>query len=413
MIGRLAVYFSFTVLIRLAVESGSTLSILVIGKLLGQEAVATYSVCLAAIWLSSIVFNNGIPVLMRRNFIVHSELAPLTVYRRCLATVFRARRQYVTTGLLFAGLAVYIDFTIGANGVLLLAFMTPLSVILSILTIKLEYHRAVGETIRASIFEPGIIHLAVAVLIAAAVAAGMSDLLSIFSVAFIAFAVAAALSLAHVWRKTRGETSLRNLAAQRKILANNLLMFVFRNGFPLFFAAFIVAADLGHFRMEERLFFLLLFFYMLFETLGMKSIIAGFSGDDHSATVRFYIRSLAKFFAIGLVVAAAMYAALSNRTLVAFIGYFWTGQLTLFMALATPFYFATYFNNLVLNLLGHHGIVIWSMLAGAIAFIGGAYLLYPLLGIDGVRLAYFSGGLASAVLSTIAVLVSHRRAVEA
>lgn len=80
------------------------------------------------------------------------------------------------------------------------------------------------------------------------------------------------------------------------------------------------------------------------------------------------------------------------------------------MALAIPFYFLATFNNLVLNMVGRHNAVTVSMLAGAIVFLPGTMLVYPSLGIDGVRLAYFCGGVTSAVLSGVAVLVSQRKA---
>ncbi len=140
----------------------------------------------------------------------------------------------------------------------------------------------------------------------------------------------------------------------------------------------------------------------------MKTNIATFSSGDREKTSRFYRQSVAKVFGIGLLAALAMFAALSNQTLAGFIGYGWYGDLLLVMALATPFYFATYFSNLVLNLVGNHSAVIWSLLSGSVVFIGGAYLLYPLLGMDGVRTAYLCGGIVSSCFSGTAVLLSQR-----
>ena len=377
-------------------------------KFLGQEAVATYSVCLAAVWLSSIVFANGAPVMMRRYFVLHPETPPLSIYRRSQAAVLRSPVRYILTAGLLSFLALYIGMTTGMKGVALMILMSPLFMILVFLALKIEYHKVMGQTVKASVFEPGLLHLLISVMILTAVWAGVTDILSIFSVGGVAFLGIAVISVRFVWRQTAAEGKLENSAAQQKILATNLLLFVFANGFPLFFAAFMIPADLGHFRIEERLFFSLLFFYTLFETLGMKTNIAAFSSGDRAKMARFYRRSLATIFGIGLLAALTMFAALSNRTLAGFIGYEWYGNLILVMALATPFYFATYFSNLVLNLAGNHSAVIWSLLSGSVVFIAGAYLLYPVLGLDGVRTAYLCGGIVSSCFSGTAVLLSQR-----
>ena len=408
MSGRRTAYFGSTVCVRIVVQSGSTLSVLLMAKFLGQEAVATYSVCLAAVWLSSIVFANGAPVMMRRYFVLHPETPPQSIYRRSQATVFRSPVRYILTAALLSLLAFYIGVTTGLKGIALMVLMSPLLIILVLLALKIEYHKVMGQTVTASAFEPGLLHLMISVMIMTAVLAGVTDIVSIFSVGGIVFLGIAVIAVRFVWRQTAAEEKLENSAAQRKILATNLLLFVFANGFPLFFAAFMIAADLGHFRIEERLFFSLLFFYTLFETLGMKTNIATFSSGDREKTSRFYRQSVAKVFGIGLLAALAMFAALSNQTLAGFIGYGWYGDLLLVMALATPFYFATYFSNLVLNLVGNHSAVIWSLLSGSVVFIGGAYLLYPLLGMDGVRTAYLCGGIVSSCFSGTAVLLSQR-----
>ena len=408
MSGRRTAYFGSTVCVRIVVQSGSTLSVLLMAKFLGQEAVATYSVCLAAVWLSSIVFANGAPVMMRRYFVLHPETPPQSIYRRSQATVFRSPVRYILTAALLSLLAFYIGVTTGLKGIALMILMSPLLIILVLLALKIEYHKVIGQTVTASAFEPGLLHLMISVMIMTAVLAGVTDIVSIFSVGGIVFLGIAVIAVRFVWRQTAAEEKLENSAAQRKILATNLLLFVFANGFPLFFAAFMIAADLGHFRIEERLFFSLLFFYTLFETLGMKTNIATFSSGDREKTSRFYRQSVAKVFGIGLLAALAMFAALSNQTLAGFIGYGWYGDLLLVMALATPFYFATYFSNLVLNLVGNHSAVIWSLLSGSVVFIGGAYLLYPLLGVDGVRTAYLCGGIVSSCFSGTAVLLSQR-----
>ncbi len=406
--GRRAASFGSTVFVRIGVQSGSTLSVLLMAKFLGQEAVATYSVCLAAVWLSSIVFANGAPVMMRRYFVLHPETPPQSIYRRSQATVFRSPVRYILTAALLSLLALYIGVTTGLKGVALMVLMSPLLMILVLLALKIEFHKAMGQTVKASAFEPGLLHLMISVMILTAVWAGVTDILSIFSAGSIVFLGIAVIAVLFVWRQTAKEEKLENSAAQRKILATNLLLFVFANGFPLFFAAFMIAADLGHFRIEERLFFSLLFFYALFETLGMKTNIATFSSGDRAKMSRFYRQSVAKVFGIGLLAALAMFTALSNQKLAEFIGYGWYGNLMLVMALATPFYFATYFSNLVLNLVGNHSAVIWSLLSGSVVFIGGAYLLYPLLGVDGVRTAYLFGGIVSSCFSGTAVLLSQR-----
>lgn len=408
MTGQRAAYIGSTALVKIVVESGSTLSILVIAGTLGQEAVATYSVCLAAIWLASIIFSNGVSVMLRRNFVLHPEVPALTIYRRAQSAVFRSPRQYLVTAIALILLAGYIGWTIGAEGVVLMGLMIPLFAILSFQSIKIEYHKAVGQSVRASFFEPGLLHLAITGLILAATWMGTRSLIPIFSAGFVGFLAVAVFLVAYIWNKKAGDSAVRTTNAQRKILANTLLMFVFRNGFPLFFAAFMAIADLGHFRTEERLFYFLLFFYFLFETLGMKSVIAAYSAENSATAPRFYRRSVAQLFLLGLVVALAMYAALSSEVLAGVVAYDWTGDLTLFMAIATPFYFVTYFNTLVLNLLGHHGSVIWSVLLGSVAFIAGAYILYPLFGIDGVRTAYLGGGILSSGFSGATLLYVQR-----
>ena len=87
--GRRAAYFGSTVFVRIVVQSGSTLSVLLMAKFLGQKAVATYSICLAAVWLSSIVFANGSRIMMRRNFVLHPDTPPQAIYRRSQGTVLR------------------------------------------------------------------------------------------------------------------------------------------------------------------------------------------------------------------------------------------------------------------------------------------------------------------------------------
>lgn len=402
--GRRAAYLGATVCVRVVVQSGSTLSVLLIAKFLGQEAVAIYSICLAAVWLASIVFFNGIRVMMRRHFVLHPETSPLTVYRRSQAAVFRSPRRYAVTAALLVFLALYIGATVGATGVALLILMLPLAVLLVFLGLKIEYHRAIGQVVRASVFEPGALHLAIAVLVLVAVWLGAQTLITIFSAGAVMFLAAAVLAVAHVRRQTPEEPGPEDTAAQRKILATEMLLFVFRNGFPLFFAAFIAAADLGHFRTEERLFYLLLFFYLLFETLGMKSIIGAFRGHDSAATARFYKRCVVQISAVGGAAALALFAGLSQPALADMIGYNRAGDLLLCMALAVPFYFLTYFNNLVLHLTGQHSAVIRSLLSGVLTFIVGAYLLYPWLGLDGVRVAYLGGGAVSAICSAVMVL---------
>lgn len=405
---RKAAYVGSVALVRIVVQSGSTLSILLIAKFLGQEAVATYSVCLAAVWLSSIVFANGASIMMRRHFVLHRETPPLSIYRRSQAAVLRSPVRYAVTAALLLFLAGYIGVTTGGKAVALMASMTPMFMIVVFLVLKTEYHKAIGQTVLASIFEPGLLHLLIAAMILTAVGTGVTDILSIFFVGGAALLCIAAVATLVVWRRTATEHALENSAAQRKILTTALLQFLFVNGFPLFFAAFMVASDLGHFRVEERLFFLLLFFYKLFETLGMKRNIAAFSSGDLASMSRFYRRSLAQVFGFGLLVALGMFAALSNPALAGFIGYVWNGELVLAMALATPFYFAAHFSNLVLNLVGRHSAVIWSLLSGSVVFIAGTYVLYPWLGLDGVRTAYLCGGIVSSCCSGVAVLLSQR-----
>lgn len=407
--GRQTAHVGSAVFIRIVVQSGSTLSVLIMAKFLGQEAVATYSVCLSAVWLSSIVFANGAPVMMRRHFVLHPETPPLSIYRRSQATVLRSPARYVLTTVLFLLLTSYIAATTGIKGVALVILMSPLFMVLILLTLKIEYHKVMGQTVRASLFEPGLLHLLISAVILTAVGVGVTDLVSIFSAGGAVFLCVALIAVQFVWRRTTEEEILENSSAQRKILATNLLQFVFLNGFPLFFAAFMIATDLGHFRVEERLFFSLLFFYALFETLGMKKNIAAFSSGNPTKMSQFYRQSLGKVFVMGLLAALAMFAALSNQTLAGFIGYGWYGDLMLVMALAVPFYFTTYFSNLVLNLTGNHSAVILSLLSGAVAFIAGAYILYPLLGLDGVRTAYLCGGLVSSLCSGTAVLLSQRQ----
>jgi hypothetical protein len=250
--GRRAAYFGSTVFVRIVVQSGSTLSVLLMAKFLGQEAVATYSICLAAVWLSSIVFANGSRIMMRRNFVLHPDTPPQAIYRRSQGTVLRSPVRYVLTAALLVFLAVYIAMTTGMKGVALMILMSPLFMLLFFLALKTEYHRAIGQTVKASAFEPGLLHLMISVMILTAVWAGVTDILSIFSVGSIVFLGIAVIAVRFVWRQTAEEEKMENSAAQRKILATNLLLFVFANGFPLFFAAFMIAADLGHFRIEER-----------------------------------------------------------------------------------------------------------------------------------------------------------------
>lgn len=399
-----------TLVLRFVLQSGSTFSILVINHFFGADAVAVYSACLAAILMTVIVFRNGLPVLLLRYHVSHPRMSPDSIAEGFQATLFRSPRQYAIVAVLSLAVAGFLYQSIGADAVHLFVLMSPLILILPILTLMSSQYKAKGQTIRASLYEIGSVHLGIALLILIAISAGVGNFTAIFVTGFVLSGLAGGWTLLHFLRKTRNTPALRAPAAQRKILVGALLLFASRNGFPLFFAAFMFAGDLGQFRLEERLFFLVMFFYMLFETVGMKRFIAGLRPENPVASIRFYKLSACAAFAIGLAASLVLFGILQFEPLTQRIGYAASGTLTVLMALAMPFYFLALYNNTVLNLLGLHGAVNWGLLLGAASFFLGAYLLYADMAVDGIRIAYLCGGIVSSIFSGTRVLLAYRSA---
>lgn len=397
-----------TLILRFLLQSGSTFSILVINHFFGAHAVAVYSACLAAILMAVIVFRNGLPVLLLRYHVSHPEMSPDAISKGFQATLFRSPLQYAIVAILSVAVSGYLYQSIGADAVHLFVLMSPLILILPILTLMSSQYKAKGQTIRASLYEIGSVHLGIALLVLIALSAGVGNFTTIFVAGFVLSGLAGGWILLHFLRKTQSTPALRAPAAQRKILAGALLLFASRNGFPLFFAAFMLADDLGRFRLEERLFFLVMFFYMLFETVGMKRFIAGLRPENPVESLRFYRLSACAAFAIGLAASLVLFGILQFEPITQRIGYSASGSLTVLMALAMPFYFLALYNNTVLNLLGLHGTVNWGLLLGAATFFLGAYLLYTDMAVDGIRIAYLCGGIVSGIYSGIRVLLVYR-----
>ncbi len=399
----------WTSVVRLVVQSGSTLSVLLINAFFGRESVALYSVAFAAIYLILLVYVNGIPIFLLRSFVEQAQPDGENLYRRAQATLIRSPAQYTKAGILIIATILYLYFSIGFSAVRIFALMSPLLLIMLGLNLRSAYHKAIGEPVQASIFEAGLIHISISAVILAGAWFGAKDLTTVFAFGFVFFAAAGALVVYRMYSETRNVTPITNASAQRAILGNNLLAFVFRNGFPLFFAALMATEDLGLFRVEERLFFMLMFVYFLYEAVSVKPLITVFSDGGPQQKLRTYTRMAGTVFAGGMVIALTMLLLLSKGPVANLVGYSWHGNWTFLMALSIPFYILTHFNSMVLNLVGRHGAIALCMLAGATVFMLGAFVVYPSMGVDGVRLAYFSGGAASAVLSTFAFLMSLRK----
>lgn len=400
----------WTSIVRLVMQSGSTVSVLLINMFFGQASVALYSVAFAAISLIVVVFRNGLPIFLLRSFVEQTDPDGQSLYRGFLATLVRSPAQYAKAAVLIVVAILYLYISIGPSAVRMFALMSPLLLLMPVVHVRSSYHKAIGEPVQASIYDSGLLHLSISGLVLVSLWLGATELSTVFAYGFLFFAAAGVVLLVRMLHATRNVAPITDPGAQRAILANNVLAFVFRNGFPLFFAAFMATDDLGRFRVEERLFFLLMFLYFLYEAVSVKRLIAVFSDSDDRARLRTYTRMSGTVFAGGMVAALAMLVILSIEPIAAVIGYSWHGSWTVLMALSIPFYILTLFNSLVLNLVGRHSAVTRCMLAGAVVFLFGTFAVYSSLGIDGVRLAYFSGGVAGAALSTIAVLLSQRRA---
>lgn len=399
-----------TLVLRFVLQSGSTFSVLVINQFFGAGAVAVYSACLAAILLTVIVFRNGLPVLLLRYHVSHPQMSADAIAVGFQATLFRSPKQYAIAAAIWLAAAAFLYRSIGTEAVLLFFLMSPMILILPVMTLMSSQYKAKGQSIHASLCEIGSVHLGIAVLVLISIAAGVGTFTAIFVAGFVLSGLAGIGMLIHFLRKTRTTPALRAPAAQRKILVGALLLFASRNGFPLFFAAFMVAGDLGQFRLEERLFFLVMFFYMLFETVGMKRFITGLRPENPAASLRFYKQTACAAFVIGLSAALVLFGLLQIGPVTQRIGYSAPGSLTVLMALAMPFYFVALYNNTVLNLLGLHGTVNLGLLLGTASFFLGAYLLYPDMSVDGIRIAYLTGGIVSSLFSGRRVLIAYRAA---
>ncbi len=402
-----------TTLVRLVLQSGSSISVLLINGFFGQASVALYSVAYAAILLIVLVFGNGLHVLLLRGFAKQDEPDSDAFYKRFQATLARSPGQYAKAGLLALLAALYLFLSIGPEAVKIFVLMSPLLLILPSLNLRSSYHKALGQPVRASIYQAGLFHLTISILILLAVISGTQDLSNVFIAGFILLSVASVIIMAKTLKTTRSVKPLRDPAAQMAILFNALLNFTLRNGFPLFFAAFMATEDLGSFRVEERLFFLLMFLYFLFEVVSVKYLIKIFREGETAHRIRRYVLLSGSVFTVGLLAAITLLFALSLHPVANFIGYSWQGDWTVLMAFSAPFYMLALFNGLVLDLGGRHFAVTRCTFAGAIIFLLGTFFVYSSLGIDGVRLAYFCGGMTSAVLSVVAVLFLQLRATKA
>ena len=141
---------------------------------------------------------------------------------------------------------------------------TPIAFVSAWLQLRSAFLKANGQPVLASLFDMGLVQLGLALIILV--------LGSTFKQAppLLPFAVAG-ISAMLIWfgiclrcpNNHPKFSQLSDRSDQHKILANAILTFLYRNGYPLIFGLFVSTHHIGYFRIEERLAYSISFIVLL------------------------------------------------------------------------------------------------------------------------------------------------------
>jgi O-antigen/teichoic acid export membrane protein len=395
--------------VKAIILSGSVVLSQIIARMYGAETLGYFSTAMSAILLMSILFQYGAPTLYLRNVVSYEDHDHTTLYRSLVHAMLlqKGRRLFLVACVVTLGFYVYL--TGGGSAALIFCLLLPFVIASAWLQLRAVYLRATGQRLLAALADMGILNvvLVVAALLFWNILASPGLMTSIF-------AVAVGVTVVTLWRCVltyRDITPVPDTTARRQqqiLLQNGVLLFLYRNGYPLLFAVFASSKDIGLFRLEERLAFSVMFLYLLFELFSTKALLRGVKNSTPSQARKTYLG----FAAIALGPATVASLGLAGLSVLPGIREFFhlapSGFSGALVFLAIPFYVAIQYNALLLNIRGYHRAVTLSMVLVVALFCGLSFAFYSFSGLDGLRLAYFLAAVSGSLWSTFLNLHSMR-----